>query len=139
MGHVTYTATESILPEHEAGEVCVLELNFQEAVRAVLVDKVAARSAGGNMEVVLNRQDVTYRLTTAPVHGVQLLRLREFLDSTNGGEEFTIDYYGSAASPKRVKRIDQGYTEEVFLRRGSEGLDAFSASFEVIELFEVDA
>jgi hypothetical protein len=84
--------------------------------------------------VLKHRADVTYQITFEPVYGHRLLQLREFLDSTEGGEPFTMDLYGNSSRQISVKRIDDGYDESPFIRRGAEDLDMFTATIQVLVL-----
>src|SRR5690606_19493240 len=108
-----------------------MDIDFQEARRSVVTEKTAQTSEGGNMEVLKHRSEVTWDLTFEPVSGSKLDQLREFLDSTEGGEQFTIDPYGTASQPLAVKRIDNGYSEEPFMRQGRQDRDFFVVSIQV--------
>lgn len=134
MGSVTYTATESLLANHSGGETVTLEIGVQDAVRSRSVEKTAQRSEGGSMEVLKHRADVTWDVTFEPVSGYMVSQLREFLDSTEGGEIFSIDFYGTSSAPKSVKRMDSGYGEEPFMRIGTEDGDMFVMRIQVLEL-----
>lgn len=134
MGSFTYTATDSLLPGRSYGTVVTLEIDVQEARRARKVEKDMPRSMGGAMEVLKHRADVSYSVTFEPVSGHRLLELREFLDSTEGGEQFSVDLYGDSAVQLPAKRLDEGYNENPFMRRGSEDTDMFDASIEILLL-----
>jgi hypothetical protein len=134
MGNVVYSATESLLPFRSAGQVVSFEIDFQEAKRSRSVEKTVQRSEGGSMEVLKHRAEGTWSITFEPVNGVKLDQLREFLDSTEGGEAFTMDAYGTSSAPRQVKRLDDGYSEEPFMRNGSEHTDYFVISIQVIEV-----
>jgi hypothetical protein len=134
MGSVTFNATESRLPHHVYGDLVTLDIDFQEALRGRKVEKSVKRAMGGAMEVIKHRSDVIWDLTFEPVSGRRLLELREFLDSTEAGEAFTIDAYGTSSAPKSVKRLDEGYDEEPFMRTGSEDGDMFVVRIQVVEL-----
>lgn len=134
MGSVTFTATESLLAHHSAGETVTIEIGVQDAVRNRAVNKNVQRSLGGAMEVLKHSADVTWDVTFQPVSGSMLDQLREFLDSTEGGEIFTIDVYGTSSAPKSVKRLDEGYGEEPFMRVGTEDGDMFVMRIQVLEL-----
>jgi hypothetical protein len=134
MGSVVYTATESLLPARSAGQTVAFEIGFQEARRARSVEKTVQRSEGGAMEVLKHRAEVTWDITFEPVSGTKLAQLREFLDSTEAGEAFLMDAYGNASAPIQVKRIDEGYSEEPFMRNGSSSTDLFVVNVQVIEV-----
>ncbi len=134
MGSFVFTATESLIGGYEIGDAVTLEIGVQEAVRARRVEKSVQRSDGGAIEVLKHRSEVTWTVTLEPVAGHELNMARMFLDSTEAGEQFTMDLYGDAAVPTPVKRIDDGYTEQPFIRRGSRVKDYFVMSFEVVEV-----
>jgi hypothetical protein len=134
MATFIYTATDELINGRDAGDSVVLDLGVQEAVRSRSVEKSVQRSQGGAMEVLWHRADVTWTVTLEPVAGVTLDLVREFMASTEAGEVFTMDLYGTAAAPKAVKRIDDGYTEQPFLRVGEIMRDLFVVEFQVIEL-----
>jgi hypothetical protein len=45
-----------------------------------------------------------------------------------------MDPYGTASTPTQVKRVDDGYSEEPFIRNGSASTDYFFASIRVVEV-----
>jgi hypothetical protein len=92
------------------------------------------RSEGGATEVLKHRADTTWEMTFEPVNGFKLDQLREFLASTEGGEAFTMDAYGTSSAPRQVKRLDDGYSEDPFMRNGSEHTDYFVVSIRVLKV-----
>lgn len=134
MGTFVYTATDELTAGHDVGDIVVLDIGVQDARRSRAIEKSVQRSMGGAMEVLKHRTDVTWSVTLEPVSGSQLDLVREFMASTEGGESFTMDLYGDSSAPKSVKRVDNGNSEESFMRRGAESLDMFAVSFEVIEV-----
>lgn len=134
MGSVVYTATESLLPFRSAGQVVAFDIDFQDARRSRSVEKTVQRSEGGAMEVLKHRAEVQWTITFEPVNGAKLAQLREFLDSTEAGESFLMDPYGTASAPVTVKRIDDGYSEDPFMRNGSALTDYFVASITAVEV-----
>lgn len=134
MGWVKFIATEGIVPPHEAGEEVTLEIGFTESNLQKKIERTDQYSDGGALEALLHRVERTFSLTFQPVFGSQLRRLREFLDSTDGAEQFEFDPYGDSPAPRLGRRIDKGYTETSFQRRGSEELDAFTVTIEVLEI-----
>jgi len=134
MGSFVYTALDELTGGHTVGDEVVLEIDVTEALRSRKAEKSVQRSMGGAMEVLKHRSEVSWSVTLEPVWGDQLARVREFMASTEGGEAFTMDLYGNASAPKLVKRIDEGYDEQPFMRRGAEFLDALTISFQVIEV-----
>lgn len=134
MGSFVYTATDDLTGGHDVGDIVVLDVGVTDSARSRKVEKSVQRSMGGAMEVLKHRSEVMWSVTLEPVWGAQLDLVREFLASTEGGEQFTMDLYGDSSAPKLVKRIDEGYDEQSFMRRGAESLDAFTISFQVIEV-----
>lgn len=134
MANFVYTASEELIGGRSVGDTVTFDIGVTEAERSRSVEKNTQRSLGGSIEVLWHRADVTWSVTLEPVSGVTLDIAREFMASTEAGEAFTMDLYGSSSTPKAVKRIDDGYTESPFMRRGSESLDMFAISFQVIEL-----
>lgn len=134
MGTFVYTATDDLTGGHEVGDNVVLDVGVTTRVRSRKAEKSVQRSMGGAMEVLKHRSEVSWSVTLEPVWGDQLALVREFLASTEGGEQFTMDLYGNSSAPKAVKRIDEGYDEQPFMERGAESLDAFTVSFQVIEV-----
>jgi hypothetical protein len=134
MGNVTYVATDSLFPPHFAGQTISFDIDFQEARQSRAIEKSVQRSQGGSVEVLKNRTDVTWEITFEPVNGSKLRHLREFIASTEGGEQFTIDPYGTASAPIAVKRVDDGTNEEPFMRNGSDATDYFVVSITVLEV-----
>jgi len=134
MGTFVYTATDELTAGHDVGDTVVLDIGVQDSRRTRAIEKNVQRSMGGAMEVLKHRTDVTWSITLEPVSGQQLAQVLEMMASTEGGEQFTMDLYGDSSTPITVKRIDEGHTEESFMRRGAESLDMFAVSFEVIEI-----
>lgn len=135
MANFVYTATEDLVGGHSSGDIVNLDIGVQDdTARSRSVEKSVQKSIGGAIEVLKHRADVTWNVTLEPVSGPTLALVREFMSSTEGGEPFTMDLYGTSSAPKAVKRIDDGYTEQAFMRRGAESSDLFVISFQVVEL-----
>lgn len=133
MAIFVYSATNDLIGGRSVGDVVLLDLGVQEALRSRSVEKSVQRSQGGAMEVLWHRADVTWTVTLEPVSGTQLDIVREFMASTEGGESFTMDLYGTSSRPKTVKRIDDGYSEQPFIRVGTVQRDWFVIQFQVLE------
>jgi hypothetical protein len=100
--------------------------------RAVAVTKKAHTSIGGNRETILQRQDVDWTVRIEYLDRAAILQWREFLASVSAGEPFTLDPYGSLASPDMLLTVqldDEGFGEE---RHGASLLVAIS--FKVREI-----
>lgn len=134
MGTLVYTAKRSLAAGHMVNGTYSIDVDVTEAVRSRSVQKSAVRSLGGSVEVLRNYADTQWHITFEPLSGARLEQLREFLDSTDAGEAFTLDIYGNDASRKTLKRMDDGYSEDPFMRRGSESTDVFTASITAIEV-----
>lgn len=141
MANFTYSAKRTlnttVSPIHAEGTEYDIDLDLVTATRSRAVVKTIQRSRGGNSEVLRDRADTTWEVTTAPLAGSNLAAVREFLDSVEAGEQFTFDLYGTAAVPDNpiaVERIDEGYTESRVLIVGSEASDYFQFSFTLREL-----
>jgi hypothetical protein len=130
---ISYTAKRSLADHHQADEACFLEIEVVDALRSTSVNKSVKRSIGGAMETLRHSADVQWQITFEPVSGARLALLREFLDSTDAGEAFSIDIYGRASAMKTMRRTDEGYSETPFIRLGSESADYFTASITAIE------
>lgn len=133
MGFIAYTALRSIVLPHIEGNGYSMEIGCTEAIRSRSVNKTAVRSLGGAMEVLRGYADTEWQLTFEPVSGHRLNLLREFLDSTDSGEPFLIDVYGDSSSMRTMRRTDEGYSEQTFMRVGSEASDLFQVSITAIE------
>ena len=135
MATIIYTAKRSLAPGHVEGEEYLLEIGIlDDANRRVATEKDVQRSLGGAMETLRHRHDVMWTLTLEPTQGKNMPLVREFLDSTDGGEAFSIDLYGQYAQMVNVKRIDTQYSETAFMRVGSADADYFQAQIEVLEI-----
>jgi hypothetical protein len=133
MAFIQYTALRSVVAPHIVTLVYSLEIGATEAIRSSSVQKTPIRSIGGAMEVLRDYSDKQWTITFEPVAGSQLDFLREFLDSTDSGESFQIDIYGNSSFMRTMRRFDEGYTEEPFMRIGSEATDLFQVSITTIE------
>lgn len=134
MGSIVYVAKRSLVPTHLANQSYAIEIDIQEPVRSRAVKKTVNRALGGAMEVLRDYADTQWQITFEPVWGTRLALMREFLDSTDGGEQFAIDLYGASSALKSMRRTDEGHIEEPFLRRGSELTDAFQISITAIQV-----
>lgn len=133
MGTFVYTAQRSLIASHTVGEAYALEIGLQASPRRRHVEKNAVRSKGGKMEVLRHYADVQRSITFEPVNGVLLDQLREFLDSVEGGEQFSADLYGSSSALTIYKRSDDEYQEELFQEQGRIDLDYYQISVTIIE------
>lgn len=114
MARVTYQALRSlkagVSPNTTVDLDFMLEAHQREA-KPVAKTQVAL---GGASETRRDRTDVFHSVTTSPVLEAAFDDFRQFLDSVDGGEPFTLDPYGTLASPVQpltVERSDRGYKE----------------------------
>lgn len=128
-----YTAQRSLVLGHAAQSKYSIEIGLQQASPSEADVRTDERSAGGALESSYERTDVTWQFATAPVRGVELAQLREFLDSTESGQVFRGYLYGNESTPIALRRIEDGHAESSFMRVGGADLDYFTASFSAIE------
>ena len=87
----------------------------ERADRNVKVVKNVQRAlSGGQPEVLTHRRDVTFDITTGLILEADIKKWREFLASVEGGESFTLDRYGTVASPSEPLLVyleDDSYSE----------------------------
>jgi len=124
-----YTARRSLIPGHAVDEIHELEILLsEETAGSRKVEKTAVRSKGGAMETLYDRADQVWSIVFEPVNGEKLLRLKEFLDSTESGQSFTAYLYGTESTPLTLKRTDDGYEWKAFQRIGTADGDWLQAS-----------
>ena len=129
MAAVSYTAKRSLragVTENDS-----IDYDFQvSAVDRSTKPKIGQSvSLSGWQETVRDRTDELYRITTVPVLEADFDHFRQFLDSVDGGEQFTLDPYGTIAVPVqamtcvlsskgyREKRVSQRYVSVTFVAR----------------------
>lgn len=131
MADFRYTAKRSTLADHIVNQQYLIEIGVTTEQRSRRVDKTEVRARGGATETLYHKADREWSITFEPVNGDRLNQLIEFLNSTESGESFEMRLYGSEASFTAVKRIDEGYDLQEFMRVGSERADWFQASISV--------
>jgi hypothetical protein len=98
------------------GQSYNLESNFERGERSVkLVRSRQQPLGGGAPEVLLHRSEVVHKFQTDILIETELPQWREFLGSVAAGELFTIDRYGTIASPVEPKQAvldDDDYEEQ---------------------------
>ena len=132
MGLVVFTALRSLLPAHAEGDEVTLNVDLQDAIRGRLVRRDTPRASDGNPETLYHGADTKWELEIAPVSGTTYAMIKEFLDSTAGGELFRIWAYGTEAAPISCYRMG-GYAPKVFQRTGQKGADSFAVRFSATE------
>ncbi len=81
------------------GQSYDIEFSARQLERSVRVDRKVQTALGGQRETLLNRRDVFWDIGTRIIDESELAQWREFLASVEGGETFTLDPYGTIASP----------------------------------------
>lgn len=133
MTAVTYTAKRGVINTHTAGDEYSLNL------QAVAVDE--SREVGAETQSSLSNRTETlwYHGTDqwsvrVVVQGASALAaLKEFLQSTEGGESFEFDAYGTVAAPDdpiTAQRVQTGYSLERITNLYTTD-DAFEVGFTV--------
>lgn len=118
MTAVTYNAVDrgSLVAGHTAGLSYSLDLRCLEGspVRTRKVGEESQRTLNDTVETLRYYGKSTWQVQVLLLSSAELLAMREFLDSVEGGETFTFDEFGSVAVPVasvNVKRIAKGYQE----------------------------
>lgn len=131
MGTFIYTAKRSLIGSHIVDQNYHLEINATTAPRSRRTEKSEVRAKGGATETLYHRADREWTITFEPVNGVRLDALIEFLDSTESGEPFQMQLYGTESSMTSVMRSDDGYELQPFMPVGNERGDWFQVSISV--------
>lgn len=140
MGFATYIARRELAPGHTDGGSYTLPLTLtQDGFEYIGKDlKDTQKSLSGAVETLYFGRERIWAITLEPVTDEESVLIREFIESTADGQEFTFDPYGSDDVPSSrqitAKRNDDGAKEAVFLRTGDPGgADLIQFSFEVRE------
>jgi hypothetical protein len=134
VGAITYIAERGLMAGHVASVEYLLLIDFtDDTVRSVATEKIENRSLSGASEVLRYYSDANWTVVFAPTAIADMAQVREFLASTDGGEPFSIDLYGTGVSIT-VMRTDTGHTETPFSRVGTELKDVVQAQITVREL-----
>jgi hypothetical protein len=132
---ITYVARRSLIAGHVAGTEYVLTVDTTALVRTTKAEKVTQRALGGAAETLYFRTDREWSITFAPLRGLQLAALIEFLDSTERGETFRMTLLGDALPGFICRRTDDAYTLSEFMPLGDPAaLDWFQTSCSVIQV-----
>lgn len=130
MALVTYEARRSLAPGHVLSEDYSLRLTLMpQSERSVRDLKTSQQSLSGRTETQFFGQQTAWTITLAPADFLQAELIREFLDSTADGQQFTFDPYGTEAKTSNwlltVVRDDDGYRESRVIAVGRGGEDDF--------------
>jgi len=138
MAFVTYIAKRSLATNHSADQPFTLPLSIADLKRPTgSALRATQESISGLVETQYYGEAREWSVTLAPVRISEASILYEFLRSTEDGQTFTFDPYGSSGSPVSemdVVRMDNGYSEDTFQREGRNGsTDWVSLGFRVRE------
>lgn len=122
-----YTATQSISSGHALGVTYQVDFDVQSSTRKSMTSREVSRSLSGKTETLINRVDVSYDITFAPVNGNKRLLLEEMLDSISDGQSIFVYLYGSESSPLTVICESESYSESDFMPVGSAETDYITA------------
>jgi hypothetical protein len=137
MTAVTYNAARSLVAGRTVGLQYSLDLRCVEGyparTRKVGVDD--QRTLNDSLERLRYFGKATWQVQVLTLSAAELLALREFLDSTEGGEPFSFDEFGSIAAPGALvtaKRTTPGYSEQRIPGTGATRADdACQVTFDV--------
>lgn len=137
MTAVSYNAARSLIVGHTLGLQYGLDLRvvdgYPRRSRKVGVDQ--QRTISDKVETLRHFAKATWQLQVLVTTTAELLALREFLDSTESGESFFFDEYGSVASPGTlvtVIRTQGAYSEERYGGTGATpSADAIQVTFDI--------
>ena len=109
MAGITYTANSrapliSDSPAHQAGTDYDIDIKLQGYIENFDTPKQVHVSLNGNVETVLRRASRQMKATFIWPNTLNA-QMEEFLFSVAGGESFTIDPYGTVASPDNVLNV----------------------------------
>lgn len=138
MAFALYMARRRLAPNHVSGTSYSLPLSIANvsppsggALKAMPV------SLNGTVETLYHGRERLWSVHLAPVQIHLADLVYEFLESTDDGQVFTFDPYGSEELPRQpmsVVRSDSGYSEDSFQREGRGGhTDWVSLGFSVRE------
>ena len=101
MPYVTYTAVDrgTLLAAHTAGESYTIEFDAQVLQRSQKRQNHQRTAMGGRTETLRVRKEIYWDVPTDFILQADLPEWYEFLDSVDAGETFTLDPYGTVASP----------------------------------------
>lgn len=125
MAFVIYEARRRLAPNHVSGTSYSLPLSVADVSPPVAgALKAMPVSLNGTMETLYFGRERIWSVRLAPVQIHLSGLIYEFLESTDDGQAFTFDPYGSEDLPRfvlTVVRSDRGYDETSFQREGRGG------------------
>jgi len=105
VSYVTYTAKRRLKSGHSVSTAYSIEFDSLLLQPGFNGDSVAKRSIGGSTETVFKRFDETWDFTASNQAESLFNDWVEFFASVAGGESFTLDAYGSIATPDNVQTV----------------------------------
>jgi len=135
MAYAIYTAKRSLAPGHVATIVYTLPLVLTRADRRNSHNIRRQESLSGRVETRYYAAPVTWDVEVAPFRASHLPLIREFLDSTADGQQFSINLLSNLqADELLVVRDDEGYGDQRAVQTGKgQAYDFFTVSFRVRE------
>lgn len=102
MANVTYTALRNISSGHVSGTEYPLDFTASRLQRSVRTNNRTPTSLDGSTEVIRYASKVTWDVVVNELEEADMPQWREFLESTDGGETFDFDAYGTDFVPDNV-------------------------------------
>lgn len=131
--NITYTAQRSLIPGHVAGTQYTLSIATTTRLSSRRVERTQQKSLSGRIETLWYYGERSWSVVFEPVNGTRVDALREFLDSTESGELFTMTLNGESKPAVNVKRSDDGYSLTMFMELGNLSTDYLQTGIEVVE------
>lgn len=135
MSAVTYTATRGLIAGHTVDLEYSLDLLTVDLDERRVVGREQQRSLSDKTETLWYFGVDEWSVRVVAQGEAALLALKEFLKSTEGGEIFEFDAYGSVSTPDapvNVRRESPEYGLERITNNGTPD-DAFEVTFTVRE------
>lgn len=99
MANVKYNALRSLKGGVTANDPIDFDFDATAIDRSARSIKSSSRSLSGKTETLRDRTEVFWNITMKPLPEANIEDYRQFLDSVDGGETFTLDPYGTSAAP----------------------------------------
>ena len=115
MAAVSYIALRSLRAGVTENDPINYDFEVSAVDRSTKPQTGSQTSLSGWQETIRDRTDELYKITTVPVLEADFDHFRQFLDSCDGGEHFTLDPYGTIAVPVQAMNcilVGRGYKEK---------------------------
>lgn len=99
MAMVEYTAQRDLASGHSQGSTYYIDFGASQLNRQVSRVAITNKSISGVRETIHQRNEVKWDITATFIAAADLEDWREFIGSVSHGETFTIDLWGTYASP----------------------------------------